>query len=281
MEGRNKQAGLIGPEDNQLWSVDTFGGLQLLRASYAAFSFAPHTHDEFMIAVTEDGAALPQFRGGGYLHLSGDILVLNPGEVHGGGPVQGAIWRYRSFYLPPGLLRCALEELDGCASGLPQFNENVIHDSFVWTRLHQAHKAFDVPSSELEREGCLLEALAGLVARHAVERLPARRIGHEHQAVQIARAYLESLPGENVPLSRLAQESCLSPYYLCRVFRQETGLTLHAYQTLVRVQLAKRLLVQGLPIAQVAIDTGFYDQAHLTRHFKRIYGVTPGQVHHQ
>jgi AraC-like DNA-binding protein len=67
------------------------------------------------------------------------------------------------------------------------------------------------------------------------------------------------------------------PFHLCRVFRKETGLSPHSYQTLVRVHLAKTLLAAGVAISQVAVDAGFYDQAHLTRYFKRIYGVTPGR----
>jgi transcriptional regulator GlxA family with amidase domain len=48
-------------------------------------------------------------------------------------------------------------------------------------------------------------------------------------------------------------------------------------QTQVRVRRAKSLLRAGLPIALVAAEAGFYDQAHLTRHFKRIVGLTPGR----
>jgi AraC-like DNA-binding protein len=129
----------------------------------------------------------------------------------------------------------------------------------------------------LERESRLLEAFVNLVARHAVDKLPARRIGSEHRAVKRAREYLESLPSENISLEGLAREAGLSPFYLSRVFREETGLPPHAYHTLMRARLAKTLLAQRVPITQVALEAGFYDQAHLTRHFKRIFGVTPGQ----
>jgi AraC-like DNA-binding protein len=55
------------------------------------------------------------------------------------------------------------------------------------------------------------------------------------------------------------------------------GMTPHSYLTQVRVRHAKSLLSAGLPITQVATEAGFYDQAHLTRHFKRIVGLTPGR----
>ncbi|HYM70106.1 MAG TPA: helix-turn-helix transcriptional regulator, partial [bacterium] len=65
--------------------------------------------------------------------------------------------------------------------------------------------------------------------------------------------------------------------HLCRTFHREVGLPPHAYQTQVRVERARSLLRNGVPIAEAAAAVGFYDQAHLTRQFKRVIGVTPGQ----
>jgi AraC-like DNA-binding protein len=129
----------------------------------------------------------------------------------------------------------------------------------------------------LERGARLLQALACLVARHASDKPPVPRVSSEHRAVERARAYLEALPGENVTLEALASETGLSSFHLCRVFHRQVGLSPHAYQTLVRVRLAKALLADGVPISRAAVEAGFYDQPHLTRHFKRIFGVTPGR----
>src|SRR5574341_1180082 len=107
-------------DDAQLWRMDVLGGVELLRARYAEFTFPPHTHEEFLIAVTEDGAALPWYRRTAHLHGPGDVLVLNPGEVHGGGPASGSIWQYRAFYAPAALLQRAAQELTGVDRRLPQ-----------------------------------------------------------------------------------------------------------------------------------------------------------------
>jgi AraC-like DNA-binding protein len=80
-----------------------------------------------------------------------------------------------------------------------------------------------------------------------------------------------------VTLRDLARQTGLSPSHLCRVFRQGTGMTPHAYQLQIRVRRAKTLLLAGCPIAQAATEAGFWDQAHLTRHFKRTIGVSPGR----
>ena len=84
-------------DDAQLWRVDALGGVELMQACYTEFTYSPHTHDEYMFALTVGGAALPQYRGDAYLHVPGNIIALNPGEVHGGGPARDSYWRYRSF----------------------------------------------------------------------------------------------------------------------------------------------------------------------------------------
>ena len=75
----------------------------------------------------------------------------------------------------------------------------------------------------------------------------------------------------------LAQLTQLNPLKLLLSFRQVTGLPPHAYLVQIRVQQAKQQLAAGRAIATVALETGFSDQSHLNRHFKRLVGVTPGQ----
>lgn len=268
------------PRDNtHLWQADTFGGLELLRAHLVEFAFVPHSHEEYMIAVTERGAALPRFWGGAQPVGRSDIFVLNPGEVHGGGPATGASWQYRSFYVPADLMQRVAHDLTGVDWGAPHFPQQVFDDPPLMALLRRAHVALEGPGSALERESRLLEAISSLIARYALGRLPVQPVGREPRAVRRAREMLDALPEENVTLERLAREAGLSPTYLSRVFRRETGLPPHAYQVLMRLRLAKGLLGEGVSIAQAAVEAGFYDQAHLTRHFKRVYGVTPGQYH--
>jgi AraC-like DNA-binding protein len=263
-------------EDARLWRIEALGGLEMLRAHYVDFSFPPHAHDQFMIAVTEGGIGFPRYRRGGHHVGPGDVMVLNPGEVHGGGPERERFWRYRAFYPPVELMQRVTRELVGDDRGIPQFNEDVVIDPYVAGLLREAHCVLEGTGSTLAAETGLMEALACLVERHAIGQISPHRIGRERRAVRRAKEYLDAFPGENVSLERLADEAGLSVYHLCRVFRQETGFSPHRYQILRRVNLAKDLLAGGVPASQVAVETGFFDQPHLTRHFKRVFGVTPG-----
>lgn len=92
-----------------------------------------------------------------------------------------------------------------------------------------------------------------------------------------ARAYIAAHYGDDLSLTILARLGGLSPFYFARVFRAEVGLPPHAYLESVRIGAARRLLAHGVPPATVAQATGFADQSHFTRRFRRVIGVPPGQ----
>jgi AraC-like DNA-binding protein len=129
----------------------------------------------------------------------------------------------------------------------------------------------------MQREAILAEGLLLLASRHAGIARPPRPAGREPRAIRVAREFLDEHAGDNVTLRDLAGQTGLTPSHLCRAFRQATGMTPHAYQLQIRVRHAKALLLAGHPIALAAADAGFWDQAHLTRHFKRTMGVSPGR----
>ncbi len=90
-------------------------------------------------------------------------------------------------------------------------------------------------------------------------------------------SYIEQNYTDNLPLSELARLAEISPYTLVNVFRREVGIPPHQYICYVRIREAKALLRSGLSLASAASEAGFFDQSHLTRHFKRLCGMTPGQ----
>jgi AraC-like DNA-binding protein len=259
-----------------IWRVEDLGGLELFQATISEFTFRPHAHEEFFIAVTEAGLAAPVYRGNRHLIGPGDLIVLNPEEAHAGGPPAEGSWTYRALYPPRDLMREVMAEFP---PGRPlRFSGDVIRDREITARLRRFHRLCTSPHpSRLEREACLAEALVLLAGRHAVPLRAPRPPGREPRAVRLSRAYLEEHAQENVTLPDLARCAGLSAFHLCRVFRAAVGMPPHAYQTQVRVRRAKSLLRAGVPIAAAATAAGFYDQAHLTRHFKRIVGLTPGR----
>ena len=262
-------------EKTSLWRIEAFGGLEVIRARFKDFSFSPHTHDEYMIGVTESGKGRPCLEGKTYRINPGDLILLNPGEITAGGPPKDFAWHYRGFYPPVRLMQLAVHDLLPHTSDIPQFSQNVSSDPHLAATLRNVLFTLERQQSTLKSESLLLEILVNLFKHYAADKPTWQQVGNEHQSVSRAKEYLEAYPSKNITLEELAAAVNLSPYYFCRVFHKEIGLSPHGYQLLVRAQFAKSLLAQGIPISQAAIKAGFFDQSHLTRHFKRIFGVSP------
>jgi AraC-like DNA-binding protein len=266
------------PGGARVWRSADLGGLELFRATGLRFTFRPHAHEEFFIALTEAGRSASVYRGDTHAIGPGDIIVLNPEEGHAGGPQPGDSWAYRSLYLPPDLMCQVAGEFFPGTPAMPWFAADVVRDPRVAALLLRFHRLSELPgSSALHREAFLAEGLLLLASRHAGVLRQPRPPGREPRAVRAAREFLDAHAEDNVTLRDLARHAELTPSHLCRVFRQATGMAPHAYQLQVRVRRAKALLLAGHPIAQAAVEAGFWDQAHLTRHFKRTIGVTPAR----
>lgn len=90
-------------------------------------------------------------------------------------------------------------------------------------------------------------------------------------------AHIDAHLGEPLRLESLAALSGLSLWRFATVFRERIGMSPYRYINQRRVQRAQALLRQGMPVARAASESGFYDQSHLSRRFKRLCGMTPGQ----
>lgn len=264
-------------EKVKFWQVQDLGQIDLLRATYITHVFPKHIHNGYAIGVIESGAETFYYRGKTHVAPAGSIVVINPGEVHTGEAVTQNGWTYRMLYPEAALLKQAAQELPGRRREFPDFPKPVVHDDDLAGVIRHLHLVLETSASRLERETHLVSAFAQLVARHAdgQTRLPSSAAAH--RGILVAEDYLKANFADTIRLEQLAQEAGLSPYHFTRLFSRVIGLPPHTYLTQIRVERAKHLLSQGWPIAQVAAATGFTDQSHLTKRFKRIVGVTPGQ----
>lgn len=159
---------------------------------------------------------------------------------------------------------------------IPFFSQPVIHDRALFDAMYRLHVTLEQTASRLEQESVYLEALAQLIIRHADTHPQLRPLRREHHEIKRICAYIEENFAQEVTLADLAALVHWNPFYLLRVFRTQVGLPPHAYLETVRIRNAQTLLKQGRPLTQVAYETGFSSQSHLTTTFKRLIGVTPG-----
>lgn len=126
------------------------------------------------------------------------------------------------------------------------------------------------------------ESLASAVAMHLMRdytqsrRLEPHRIAIALPVLRRVTEHIETNLAEPIPLTRLAQIASLSPWHFARVFKEATGVTPHTYVVRARLQRAQEKLRSGdASLAEIATQTGFCDQSHLARHFRRVFGLSP------
>ncbi|MFD0899464.1 helix-turn-helix transcriptional regulator [Actinomadura sediminis] len=251
------------------------GPLDLLTARIGRRHYAPHVHDEYAIGVTVDGVETMRYRGERVYSAAGSVVVIEPGEAHTGGPAQPEGFAYLALYPAAELLRAVVP---GTAE--PHFRGPIIDDPVLGDALRLAHRALRAGEDPLEAESRILEVFGALVRRHAVPPGGGGGPGRPGPgAARIARSLAERLADELArppSLAEVAADLGLSRYQALRAFRDVMGMPPYAWLAQHRVSRARALLDAGHRPADAAALVGFADQAHLTRWFRRVLGVTPG-----
>jgi AraC-like DNA-binding protein len=121
------------------------------------------------------------------------------------------------------------------------------------------------------------EIVEGLAERHSESAGTPPEQKYDLARINRALQYLEENYDQRRSLNKLADVSSFSTSHFLRTFTRVVGLTPLAYLTQFRIEAAASLLRTGVAIAEVAAAVGFTDQSHLTKRFKSILGVTPGQ----
>jgi AraC-like DNA-binding protein len=256
------------------WRHPGLPDVDLLRARYVTHRFGRHTHEGYVVALIESG--IEEFHRNGTLLRAGagGLVIVNPEVVHTGHAGVPEGWTYRVMYPAVKVVAEVAAEL-GATRGTPYFADTVIDDPVSARQMRAAHRAAQYGDA-LAASAQLHTALAWLLRRHAAIRHGSEPRSAASPTVRAAREILHERLIDPPSLEELATAVDARPFALLRAFRAATGLPPHAYLNHLRVQRARTLLDAGLRPVEVAARTGFADQAHLGRHFKRAVGVPPG-----
>ena len=251
--------------DVRAWRPPVPGVREVLHAALD-HAYPPHTHDTWTLFIVDEGAiryALDRREGGEGQTM---VSILPPHVVHDGRPASSNGYRKRVVYLETELLG---EHLIGAAVDRPQFPDPAMRAEVV--RLHDALECVDDALEAETRLHLLVERIRDSFGDRAPSEVPS------HDAAEALRAYLDSHLFEPLTLTAAADELDASPTHVARAFSERFGIAPHAYVIGRRLDAARTRILDGQPLADVATEVGFYDQAHLTRRFKRFLSVTPGR----
>jgi AraC-like DNA-binding protein len=246
----------------------TIEGIDAVEAE-TCHSFPRHMHEQFGIGLIHRGAQ-KSLSGRGMVEAGpGNTITVNPGEVHDGMPIgdHGRAWRM--LYFAPRLIADAIDDVTEGTTSEFEFHQPVISRGFVANRFRGLYHALTTETETIGGEEALLTLVATL--RPRPKALPS-----SSPKVDRLRALIDDDPARARTLADLAEETGLSRFQVLRAFSQAAGLTPHAYMLQRRVNLAKHLIGRRVPLAEAALEAGFSDQSHMTRLFRRTFGISPG-----
>jgi AraC-like DNA-binding protein len=235
-------------------------------------AFPRHSHDHIGIGIMTCGAQRSWSIIGQVESEAGDVIMVNPGEMHDGMPVGDKARGWRILYLDPTLV--AGEIADETTGGElivrpvardPQLAKYVIR---LFAQVE------NLAPNGLAAEESLLRCLMRVLNSHGI-RGPCTACSSPSVLKAIRR--LDAAPELPTSLAELAALSGVSRFQLLRGFAREVGTTPHAYLVQRRVRVVRRLLAAGRSPVDAALLAGFADQSHMTRAFVRQFGITPGR----
>ncbi|MDF0733004.1 AraC family transcriptional regulator [Pseudomonas entomophila] len=228
-----------------------------------AVCYGAHSHESFSIGVVTGGRST-YLTGGQWRELAaGATVLMNPGVVHACNPIDGASWSYLMLFVDMPWLR-------GLGFALPVATYST--SPALYGRLLQVFAGLFHEQGE-GREAMLAAFFADLPGY--LDLVPGAAQA-SHPRLEMAAAFIRAHRLDPLSLEDICAAAGLSRAYLIRAFRQRFGLTPHGYLVDQRVQHARAQLRQGRAIAEVALEAGFADQAHLQRAFKQHLAATPG-----
>lgn len=255
--------------DVTAWQPRIPGVVEVFHAHFTEYAYPMHVHEAWTLLIVDDGAVRYDLERHRHGTPHDTVSLLPPHVPHNGSPTTPHGFRKRVLYLDATHLG---DSLIGAAVDAPDLRDPVLR-----RRVGQLHTALAHTGDELEAESRL--TLIGERLQEHLRRRGARaeRPRRDPDLARALRELLDEHVTQGLSLDEAASLLHAHPAHLVRAFSAAYGIAPHQYLMSRRVDRARRLLLQGLPPGEVAPVTGFYDQAHLTRHFRKLVGVPPGR----
>lgn len=257
------------------WRPEVPGIAEVLHAHFTRHAYPAHVHSTWTLLIVDDGAVRYDLDRHPHGTAGAPVTLLPPGVAHDGRSATGDGFRKRVLYLEAGVLGPDVLGRDGTGTAVdrPGLDDPLLRD-----RLDSLHRTLGDPHQALHAQSRLafvVERLAGHLTGGAPAP-PGPAPGDPGLADRL-RELLDARVRPGLTLDEAAAMLHAHPTHLVRAFSREFGIAPHRYLDGRRVDLARRLLLDGAAPADAAQVAGFYDQAHLTRRFARTLGVTPAR----
>lgn len=250
-------------------------GVELVYGNRVTHVFTRHTHRTLGFGLVEQGLRIFECQGKSYQIEPGQVFIIPPYCEHICKSANNQPHTYRLLHIADevlaggGLINCNFRYI---------FSQLVINKQEVFEGLQELFDMLAGDESELAKKTQLLTVIGGLLEHYAQTAPPSLALNPDiNKAICEVQNYIETNYAVCISLEAIAEIAHISPYHLLRLFSKIVGIPPHIFQQQVRIRKAKELLGKGYSILDTAMHTGFADQSHFTRVFKKLVGITPGE----
>jgi AraC-like DNA-binding protein len=250
------------------WRPAVPGVVEVFHARMTSHVYPMHTHETWTLLIVDDGKIRYDLHRHEHGAMDRAVTLLPPHVPHNGRAATAAGFRKRVVYL----------DLSSLPAGLTgqAVDQPVLTDALLWQRIHELHRVLAQPGEEFEAESRLAFVAERLGWHLSRSRTPGSATATSDVADEL-RGLIDTRFREPMTLREASDALHAHPAHLVRQFSRQFGISPHQYMTSRRIDLARGLLLDGMPASQAAAEAGFYDQSHLSRHFKHVLGTSPGR----
>lgn len=251
-------------------------GVLMRHGVIRSFAFPRHMHDGYSIGLVEQGVNYFECAGSRFAARVNQLCITNPEQIHTGEADDDGL-RYLNLFIEPQAMNLALGK--SANAEMLWFKEAVTEDPVAAQRFRSLMAAcLDVRDASAEAGAVDTEFLLLLQRMEQIATgLPQKKCSGDSALARV-RECLHSIFDRPITLEELAQIAQMNTSHLVRSFTNAFGISPYAYHLNRRLLRAQRMIESGVSVVDAALLTGFTDQSHFTRHFRRIMGITPGRL---
>jgi AraC-like DNA-binding protein len=281
MNGNRSKASGVGlerscgePSPDWMRSTGAENGVECLEAWFQGAAYRRHRHDTYAICLTTDGVQAFNYRGAAEVSTPGQVVVLHPDELHDGFAGSDAGFGYRILYVEPALIFDAAQIICGRPCALPFARNPVVISRKLSAAIAGVFRGAREP---LAIDDLVVQLAEGLIDIDPSCVRAAERRYLDVAALNRARRFLDAEKARVVRSAELEAVTGLNRYDLARQFRRMCGTSPYRYLLMRRLDAAREQIAARRPLVDIALETGFADQAHFTRAFGAAFGITPAR----
>lgn len=237
-----------------------------------ALTYKKHSHEEYSLGFIQKGQTALWYEGKKVDIEQEKLVVIPPNKLHACNPYKVDNWQYDMLYIAADWLEKLLSSCQGFRKDQLIVRSISKEDKGNMARLI---KVFTSPVLPLVKESVMISGFIKLLG--STEKVAVTHLAQPNEQMKLQRIkeYLQEHYLDKVTLDDLEKVAGLNKFYLGRLFKKEFNISPHAYQTLLRINFAKKELRVNRAPGDVAAKLGFFDQSHFIKAFKCYVGATP------